>query len=164
VTRAWLDLLTWEGMAYWFMDDGHTNRVGEHRTGAGISTHSFSETEVRLMTTWLATRGLSSVVDEMTTDAGRTCWTLRFGVEAANALADKIRPFVPSCMAYKAPRTEAVTLVRCVGCGAMMPKGRRREGTLPSCGAAPCLSKRNNASRRARLCGSKASVSAPSGT
>jgi hypothetical protein len=143
VTREWLDQLTWEGFAFWFMDDGHVTR-----SAAGISTHGFSEAEVRLIASWLAGRGLPAQVDTVTTASGKVCWAIRFRLREAIALVELIRPFVPECMSYKVvltPRPERP----CSVCGAVFTPRHAIRG-IALCGKNECRLANNNRSWAAR--------------
>lgn len=139
VTREWLQLLTWEGVAYWFLDDGSLTK-----NHANISTHSFTEAEVRLLAGWLAERGVVPCVDTLRTKAGKVCWILRLRKEATTRLIEHIRPFVPECMAYKAVPPAPTPVLPCCVCGRLRSgKAPSAANAAPLCGDPACTRARN---------------------
>jgi len=106
VTQDWLEHLTTEGLAWWYLDDGTLCRGRK----ATIATNSFNELELKLLVQHLRVkRGLetSYFLDK------RGYWTLFFPPLTTRALLQLIRPFTPPSMQYKlawAPRL-------CTTCG-----------------------------------------------
>lgn len=145
VSRAWLDLLTWEGVAFWFMDDGHVSR-----SSAGLSTHSFTEDEVRLLAAWLTSLGVPPRVDAVTTRSGRRCWTLRFRHVEAYVLIEHIKAFVPVCMAHKIV-LRAPSSTTCRRCGS--PRLARRRCPCPDIVKTPRALRPVYARKPCRGCG-----------
>lgn len=154
VTTEWLALLTWEGAAFWFMDDGTLSRAA-----ATISTHSFPRDQVEQLAAWWSGRGISPVIDTVRTPRGKKCSTLRFRLAETLALVEQLRPFVHRSMTYKLAITPRST-VTCVACGAVIPTGHRKPGTLVACARHACRRTRFNLwrSQRSSVSGSELST------
>jgi hypothetical protein len=130
VTPEWLSMLTWEGVAFWFMDDGH---ITTKSSTSGISTHGFSQQEVTLLAQWLADRGVAPTIDLLRTPSGRQCFGLRFRRTETSALIEMIRPFVPPCMAYKTALSAPYPSLPCIGCNKMLQGSKRRPTAAGTC-------------------------------
>ena len=132
VTRPWLDLLTWEGIAWWIMDDGSLTNP----RCMTISTHGFTEPEVRLMAIWLTERGVACTPTPVTKKT-KTYWMLYLSVKGTLALLQGIKPYVLPCMAYKTAWKSHL----CPVCGAeMFDNG----DTCPICRPAVAAERRHN--------------------
>lgn len=114
VTRARLSSLTWEGIAWWYMDDGSLQG-----RGAVFNTQGFTKAEVELLAAYLTENGVAAKVAQQCSrhDPSRCYWVVKLTVEATYQLVDRIRPYVFPEMAYKIdlpPRNETVV---CYWCG-----------------------------------------------
>lgn len=94
VTRELLDMLTDEGVAWWFCDDG---------SGASsqcqLCTHGFSKREQELIRTWFKEKyNISFKVQQ---DKRRKLWYLRAGLMDWLRLKAVIQPYIPASMRYK---------------------------------------------------------------
>lgn len=130
VTQAWLDKLTWEGIAYWFMDDvrGNGKQVGlrkDHRFELAVCGFSVEECEL---------------IQQFFTNKGFTCWyperkyrILTFDLESSRTLSDLIEPYFITSMRYKLLPSKDLDFTRCIKTGTIM-RGINRNGfksTIP---------------------------------
>lgn len=97
VTPEWLSLLTWEGVAYWYMDDGTLC----DRRFVSISTHGFTKQENELLVSWLSLSGIDSVVDSTVVKSGRTLYYLRLRYDSSRRFVAAIQPWAHPNLAYK---------------------------------------------------------------
>lgn len=113
VNQAWLDQITWEGIAWWILDDG--SLIG--RRAFHIHTEGFTELEQNLLVEWLQARGVSCRVAAVTrTKDQKTYNYILVDGEGTRFLAENIKPFVPASMAYKIDLQQRISTVRCVFC------------------------------------------------
>lgn len=142
VTRAWLDRLTWEGVAWWYMDDGSRTAYNQ----LTFHTEGFSATEVETIRDWFSAQGLSAKIQSIPSrhNPDRKLQFVRIDTADAYRLADLIRPYVWPEMTYKLdlpPRAETLT---CHWCGTTFdPAGSRRPRYKTSnrrmcCGSVAC--------------------------
>jgi len=130
VTQAWLDKLTWEGIAYWFMDDarGNGKQVGlrkDHRFELAVCGFSVEE---------------CALIQQYFTNKGFTCWyperkyrILTFDLESSRTLSDLIEPYFITSMRYKLLPSKDLDFTRCIKTGTIM-QGINRNGfrsTIP---------------------------------
>lgn len=94
VTRAWLDSISEEGWAWWYMDDGSLNRGG-----ISFHTEGFSVPESELIRQKLHEMGFASCLQG--TPRGHTF--IRFGVEYALKWLARFGKYAGPGMAYKYP-------------------------------------------------------------
>ncbi|WP_143044377.1 hypothetical protein [Paenibacillus sp. CF384] len=111
VTLEWLNWLTLEGLALWYMDDGSLskrrsyNKRGQYRIASRciqFATCGFSLEEQEILRIFVKERfdlDFKTVKSHQT--AENTYYSLRAAATVANKLFDLIRPFVVPCMAYK---------------------------------------------------------------
>jgi hypothetical protein len=142
VTREWLDLLTWEGVAWWFMDDG--TKSGSRFI---LCTHGFSELEVVVIRDWFLSRNLDANLN-LIAKRGKsgTYPIIRFTNAASRQLADLIRPYVFPEMAYKISLPTYTSEVTCYWCKTIFTSkvGRNPDSTKrPFCGSAACWTARS---------------------
>ncbi len=95
VTRLWVDQLDWRSVAYWFMDDGSSQRGV-----ASFSTHGFREHEVAMLAARLTQLGATANARPVR-HGTRNYWVIRLGVPATRTLFEHVRPYVVPSMAYK---------------------------------------------------------------
>ncbi len=102
VTKQWLDQLNWQGLAYWFMDDGCL-RLNGHRQQAALdfSTQSFCIEEIELLIQLFKQFGIHAIT-------GKVALKNRLGhILIVNRQTDvweflrKTEPYVVPCMRYK---------------------------------------------------------------
>jgi hypothetical protein len=96
VTKDWLDQLTWEGVAWWYQDDG-TLTQGK---GIHISTHSFPKEEVQLLAEMLQGKGISAKVQPVK-KGEKTYYIVSIGTESTRKFIEKVKRFVHPSMLYK---------------------------------------------------------------
>ena len=115
VTQRWLDQLTWEGVAWWYQDDGSLSK------GHSITFHTqgFSKLEVELLASWLTQNGIPAKVLPVKSrhKSDRTYWVISLSVAATYVLAEKIQPFIVPSMQYKIGLPERQALIMCAICG-----------------------------------------------
>ena len=103
VTEAWLNKLTWEGVAYWYQDDGccmnSENRLYKSpRHSVTICTNSFSENEIRLIQAYFNKVGFAWHMWH--NEDNKRAIRLVYSSDTPLFL-DKIRLWIDPCMAYK---------------------------------------------------------------
>lgn len=147
VTQAWLNRLTWEGVAWWYQDDG--GLVGKT---AIFNTHGFTEREVRLLARWLTRNGVPAAATPQKSRRreGAFYWIIHLSTSATRLLAVKIRPYLVPEMAYKATlptRTERLICHWCQRPFSPRPtQAIYKTGKLrPCCGRAACERRRKRA-------------------
>lgn len=142
VTQAWVDQLTWEAVAWWFMDDGA--RQANH---IQISTHSFSLEEVQRLADWLTRNGCPARPHKTRRGPKKEYWVLIIPTESAKVFREKVMPYMHHSMLYKLDFEERKEFT-CKFCGTEF----RQEGghnlvnpLEPCCSARVCKSQRNAA-------------------
>lgn len=96
VTEHLMKLLTDEGLAYWYLDDGGWGG-GSAKQDARICTECFNKVEQELMCYWLAKK-FSLHFKPI---KYRNSFRLRLVLKETDKLVDIIKPFTPESMAYK---------------------------------------------------------------
>lgn len=151
VTQPWLDRLTWEGIAWWYMDDGSLSG----RT-ATFHTEGFTQEEVELLAQELCSRGLEATVLPRQSRHGSSKWyhIIALSVEATYLLAGRIAQYVLPEMAYKLA-LDTPLLLTCHWCAkdfAPEPGSSRvrykRSAQRVCCGTAECNLLRRQATQR----------------
>jgi len=91
-----MKLLSEEGLAYWYLDDGYS--YGEKtRQTAYLCTECFNKAEQELMNYWLVKRfGL-----HFRPNKSRNSYRLRLLVKDTDKLVDIVKPYTPKNMLYK---------------------------------------------------------------
>lgn len=92
VTKEWLDKLTPEGLAYWYMDDG-----GLTSKSLRIATYSFGAEEMELLVSMLCGFGINSKIVLIK----NKYLGLHFDAENRNKFISIISPYIIPSMAYK---------------------------------------------------------------
>lgn len=115
VTQEWLDQLTWEGVAWWYQDDGSLSK----NRSMSFHTQGFSKEEVELLASWLTQNGIPAqpASKKSRHNTEHLYWVIDLGVDAAYMLAEKIRPFIVPTMQYKIALPERNTMIVCTVCG-----------------------------------------------
>jgi len=136
VTRPWLDQLTWEGVAWWYQDDGTMAQNGQ----AIFCTHGFSETEVTTIVDWFQEKGIDAYISrqESRHTPGKMYPIVYLTTRASVKLVDLIRPYVYPEMVYKLDYGTVVTEAVCNWCGKTFNPSetgslKRRQSRRTSC-------------------------------
>jgi hypothetical protein len=104
ITNKWLSKLDWEGIAYWFMDDGCSYKYKNAKTvQVSFSTLSFSENEINLLINKFNNLGVNS--HKVKSIYGKKI-VLNIDSNSVNYFMDKIEPFIVPCMKYKIKRCD----------------------------------------------------------
>lgn len=148
VTTDWLNHLTWEGVAWWFMDDG--SRCGRNLM---LCTHGFSEPEVRTIRDWFVARNLDARIGMVRSrrNPEKTWPVLRFNIESSHRFADLVRPHVLSEMSYKLALPPRLTSITCAWCGQTFEPARgwspasAMNTDRPCCASPACRKSRRKA-------------------
>ncbi len=99
VSQKWLDIIDWEGIAYWFMDDGCSYAYKNAKTiQVNFSTLSFSKLEIDLLIDKFCKLGISSHTVKSQHGNGIV---LTIDSSDVNNFMSKIEPFMAPCMNYK---------------------------------------------------------------
>lgn len=113
VTSEWLELLDWEGVAYWLMDDG-SNSAG----AVTFHTEGFTFRECQLLTDWLTARGCDASTFTQTRRATGAVYTVvGLSREGTRVLVEKVRPWVLPMFSYKLETAAVMPEVACCICG-----------------------------------------------
>jgi len=154
VTQTWLDQMTWEAVAWWYMDDG--SRQG---SAMAFNTQGFSQTEVELLASWLTQRGIEarSIPVQSRHKPEKQYHIIKTTVEATYPLIEHIRPWIVPAMQYKIALPERHTTLVCHYCEQEFSTppgyGRYEIPTKPCCQGRDCLlarSHENTAKYRAK--------------
>lgn len=141
VSREWLDKLTWEGVAWWIMDDGaRSNRI------MVICTHSFTPEEVDLIVRWFKEKGLACKRGMVRSKLRPNYFypVVRFCVASTYQLADLIRLYVFPEMAYKIDLPPKIETLTCHWCHETFDPTARGQSVYkvsrqrPCCGSPGC--------------------------
>lgn len=139
ITDEWIAAMTWEAVAFWFMDDGSAPAT---RSQATFATHGFQPEHVKQLAAMLAGMGVGAIAEPVT-GIRRVYWQIRLRAEPARFLASKIAPFVPQCMAYKLKVPPTYESRTCVVCGIKIGGARRSHSDLVSCPSPACRKDRH---------------------
>ena len=139
VTQAWLDRLTWEGISWWYQDDGSLTL---RNTTAEFHTEGFSGEECELIARWLSRKmGIKCHAHPTKRRRGPgVYWTIRLTVDSTLKLMEKIKPHAHASMAYKFETTPIIQLT-CPHCGSPVPTRHYRQpnGMRLTCGSPACI-------------------------
>jgi hypothetical protein len=145
VTPEWVAHLTWEAVAWWFMDDGC-----RQENSLMIATHSFSKEEVDLLAVWLTANGCPAHAHKTRKGKTKTYYVLKIPTESAGKFKTQVDPFILPMMRYKletaGPRG---TELSCTFCGgAFRGNGRHLggQGKFPCCQNRKCRKEASAAS------------------
>jgi hypothetical protein len=139
VTPEWVAELTWEAVAWWFMDDG--SRQDGSLT---IATHSFSKPEVELLCGWLTNHGCPAHPELTRKGPKKEYWTIRIPTDSAPIFKQKVDPFILPMMRYKletaGPRGQ---VFNCTFCGDSYQNKTLTNPEIPCCYKPECKKTRN---------------------
>lgn len=127
VTKEWLDKLTWEGVAYWFMDDasGNASKIGSRKdVRYQISTCSFTISEHELIVEWFKERGFETWIGYVSNKSGIKYPVIQFSLDASRKLTPLISPYFVPCMAYKLVPEEKMLMAEAVDSDEFVKKVR----------------------------------------
>ena len=96
ITLDYLNKVDDFAFATWFMDDGCNSK-----SWGSISTHSFTIDENRLIAAWLSNR-FQCPEPRLSLDKRCSKYSIKLNVEILRKIRSTIKPYVPSCMSYKA--------------------------------------------------------------
>lgn len=103
VSQGWLDKLTWEGIAYWFQDDGYTTSQRGYPV-LGFCTNSYSDGELDLLQRMLMEKfGLETRRGHPGRNPNATN-RYRLIARYYNQIApflERLSPFINPCLHYK---------------------------------------------------------------
>jgi len=100
ITQEWLNLLTWKGIAYWYMDDGSLLIDKEYgRPILTFHTNSYSSSELDLLTRFLRGHGLDTRHQKADGNPG-IILSSRHQTEARSFLKN-MKPYIIPSMEYK---------------------------------------------------------------
>ena len=99
VNENWLNKLNWQGIAFWFMDDGSMMLSKKHRLHIEFSTQGFSFDECLLLQSFLLKYGLNTRLNKT---HGKEYHSLasRHHVEVFE-FAKNVQPYIIPSMMYK---------------------------------------------------------------
>lgn len=138
VTKSWLKQLTWEGIAYWYMDDGSLS--GKSIT---FSTHSFTEEEVDLLVTMLKDRGIAARKVRVNKKDRRSYYTIRLNLVATRTFVQKVAKYVHPTLQYKLA-VPAPVIVQCAYCGVdIIARNNQVTAETPCCKKEACQRERH---------------------
>jgi hypothetical protein len=135
VTQEWLDLLTWEGIAWWYQDDGTLTQAG----GVHISTHGFPQEQVEMLARRLTQMGVTAKAQQVR-KGEKTYFIIVIGSEATRKFIEKVKPYVHESMLYKVNLQDQIFL-KCHFCGTQFPKKGGPPSDTPACEDSLCLRK-----------------------
>jgi hypothetical protein len=139
VTRDWLDQLTWEGIAWWYLDDG---TLTEART-VNLATNAYSLEAHEIMKTWFQEKfALDAIIVPRKYEDRQTTYSLRLNVEDSRIFITNVKPYCLPGMEYK---VELPTTHKCRFCGAPCNQPGIRADN-PACLAPACRKKAQNES------------------
>jgi len=98
INNRWLNLITPEGIAYWFMDDGSSTYARDTSILVRFSTYSYSLQEIEKLQGLLYKYGVLTSMSH--TDRGKGV-VLSIRQISVNKFMDLISPYVHSSMKYK---------------------------------------------------------------
>lgn len=143
-----LDMLNPEGLAYWYLDDGHARKnVNKDGWVSSVATDiatMCSEQEARLIVDWFDREyGIPWKVRCMKGRPEKHAFFVQCNTKASHEFASVIGPYVPECMKYKLAHVAAAKLHErqtpvgvCGDCGTEIYERRRK------CLCAKCYTRR----------------------
>jgi DNA-binding CsgD family transcriptional regulator len=106
ISHKWLDLLTEEGISYWFMDDGTSSFLRNNKSvSARFSTLSFPKEQIILLQNKLLKFNIETSIHKHSDGEGLVISVL---TKSINKLMDLVEPFIIPCMSYKIKRISNV--------------------------------------------------------
>ncbi len=112
VNQKWLDELTIEGIAYWFLDDGHSSFSTSKWVSIGFATMGFNHKENVLLQKKLCSMGYKTYlygnVKNRAGEKSGTGYRLRLSSMCSDAFLKAVQPYIwpIECMRYKLKLTD----------------------------------------------------------
>lgn len=125
VKQEWLDQLTWEGISYWYFDDGSIAKTGRAMM---FATNGFPKEQVDLLANWLNQKGVICHTTP-TLDRGKMYYTIRVLHDGWAVLIDNIKQYALSCLEYKLN----IQRKYCRYCSALLTSGQKTVCINTSC-------------------------------
>jgi len=127
VTKRWLEGLNYEGIACWFMGDGHGNEkaVGKSKNNRfTLATCCFSREENKLIVDYFTDLGYPCRIGT-TSNGIKTYPVVEFTLQASRDLSEKLRPYFLPDLEYKLLSPTSLDFARCITTGdiVMHPNG-----------------------------------------
>ena len=122
ITRKWLDGLTYEGIAYWFMGDGNGNgrTVGKDKDNRfTLATCCFSREENQIIVDYFTDLGYPCKISR-TSNGKKSYDIVEFTLESSRDLSDRIRPFFIPELEYKLLPSKSLNFTRCLKTGSVI--------------------------------------------
>ena len=104
VTLEWLNQLTWEGVAYWFVDDvsGNGKIIGRKKDHCyRLASCGFDYEEHLLIQSWFAKKGFNSEIIITSNSSKKKYFSIEFSLDSSRDLYEFIAPYFVNCMRYK---------------------------------------------------------------
>ncbi len=147
VTQAFLDQLTIEGVAYWFMDDGAGNpeEVGSRKDHPlSLATCGFSQEENQMIADWFSKMfQVQAKVGTVSNSSEKVYPVIQFDLASSRRLSQLMAPYFYHSLKYKLLAPEQALHGRCIDCGVVLdrPVDRNR---FVRCQACPKPNGRND--------------------
>jgi len=100
VTKSWLSKIGWQGLAFWFMDDGYII-MSQNRPCIYFATHCFNKDEIKLLRDMLKTFGLTTSLRKSPNPNPNERIIVSKHKSEVNEFISQMRPFVIPLMSYK---------------------------------------------------------------
>jgi len=141
INKDWLDRITWEGLAWWYQDDGSLSGSGNCKI-ATLSTHRYPEDQVRLLAQMFNDRGIEAKVYEVhKQERDKPYWVVSLTASGSREFIEKIRPYAHPTLLYKFDTYQPVP---CAYCGRLITEpiaGLNAE--KPCCAEMKCKTQRS---------------------
>lgn len=144
VTPQWLAKLTWEGIAWWYQDDGTLQK--STRTVV-FCTHSFPESQVRLLARMLTDYGAPAKARPVL-KGQKMYWVVYLTAAGTRVFMEKVRPYMHPTMFYKL--TDPLPIQNCQFCGAKITEPIRNFNLKAPCCKKPECQRQRNRERNQR--------------
>ncbi len=102
VTEKWLNEVGWEGIAYWYMDDGslmYNTKTDSYRLR--FYTNSFNESEISLLQDFLSSKGLKTVTTRGNKKNEQLIICSKTSESELIIFLKKLKPYIIPSMRYK---------------------------------------------------------------
>jgi hypothetical protein len=113
-----LDLLDFEGISYWFMDDvrGNSTKIGkfkDHRYQ--LATCGFKSPDNEIICKWFKNKGFNNIIKKITNQSKKYYEVHEFSLESSRSLSLIMEPFFVNCLRYKLQnQTDIINSYRCI--------------------------------------------------
>jgi hypothetical protein len=102
VSLDWLNCITSEGLAWWYMDDGSLSLSPQGSPRIQFHTEGYSAEENQLIACWFTSRGYPAKVQACRNVHRNTCYQIvSLGANASRKLLENLQPYAIPTMAYK---------------------------------------------------------------